>query len=379
MKILHVITGLNSGGAEGVLYRLCTGDPPGDDKHIVISMMGRGIYADRLEQHGVIVYCLNMPRGRLTIGSLLRLYRIIKRSKPDVIQTWMYHANLIGGIVARLAGVRTVVWGIRRANMDPAKSSRTTMLVSTISAKLSSFLPKKIISCSIKATQTHQALGYQADKFVTIPNGYALDILQPNGSARIDLRNELGIQANAFVLGMVARFDVQKDHANLLRALALLRANTSDNFVCLLVGQGMTSSDKALTDLIDQGRLHDHVMLLGQRNDIPSVMNALDLHVLSSLGEGFPNVLAEAMACGTPCATTDVGDAALIVGKFGWVVPPRDSHALFGAIRAAESKFRSDPAGWETLRVSCRKHIVANFELSQMIKSYRDVWLKFSP
>ncbi len=253
------------------------------------------------------------------------------------------------------------------------------MLVSSISAKLSSFLPKKIISCSIKATQTHQALGYRADKFVTIPNGYALDDLQPNGSARADVRNGLGIQANTFVLGMVARFDVQKDHANLLRALVLLRTNTSDNFICLLIGHGMTSSNKALTDLIDQERLHDHVMLLGQRNDIPSVMNALDLHVLSSLGEGFPNVLAEAMACGTPCATTDVGDAALIVDKFGWVVPPRDSQALFGAIHAAESKFRSDPAGWKALRVSCRMHIVANFELSKMIKSYRDVWLEFFP
>lgn len=373
IKILHVITGLNNGGAEAVLCRLAIADQQYGNQHHVVSLMDRGIYADRLEQAGVAVSTLNLPRGRVTWSGLVGLYKLLRQVRPDVVQTWMYHADLIGGVVARLAGIKAIAWGIRHANHDPAHNSRVTLLIARICAGLSNWVPAKIISCSVKATQLHQTLGYCSDKFINIPNGYALENLKPGAQARRAVREELAISSDAFVVGMVARFDPQKDHQNLISALAQVK-QSGRQFVCLLVGVGMDTGNARLLAQLDAAGITADVKLLGARNDIPAVMNALDVHVLSSLGEAFPNVLAEAMACGTPCVTTDVGDAIWIVGAHGWVVSPRKPAALAEGLLKAQTLFEKDPQAWQALQHACRAHIMDNFELSQMCKRYRDAW-----
>ena len=184
MKVVHVITGLDTGGAEAVLFRLTTaGCTPGVEHH-VISLMDRGTYADRLEHAGVAVSTLGMPRGRVTAGGLVTLYRLMRQLRPDVVQTWMYHADLLGGLAARLAGVKAVCWGIRQANVDPEQNRPATLMVMRMCARLSGWLPAKIVSCSVKAAELHQAQGYRQQKFVTIPNGYALEDLKPDAAAR---------------------------------------------------------------------------------------------------------------------------------------------------------------------------------------------------
>ena len=223
MKVLHIITGLGGGGAEAVLCRLATADQQTNNQHYVISLMDRGVYATRLEQAGVVVHTLDLPRGKVSWTGLAKLYRLIRQVRPDVVQTWMYHADLIGGVVARLAGIKAIAWGIRHANHDPAHNSRATLRIVWLCARLSSWVTTKIVSCSIKATQLHQALGYCADKFINIPNGYALEQLKPDEQARCTVREELKIASNAFVLGMVARFDPQKDHQNLNWPNALIK------------------------------------------------------------------------------------------------------------------------------------------------------------
>lgn len=373
MKVLHIITGLNNGGAEAVLYRLATAEQQRGNQHQVVSLMGRGIYADRLEQAGVAVNTLDMPRGKVTLGGLYRLYKLVRQARPDVVQTWMYHANLIGGVVARFAGIKAITWGIHHANFDPAHNSRVTLLIVRLCAYLSNWVPAKIVSCSVKATQLHQSLGYRADKFINIPNGYALERLKPDALARSAVREELAIAGDTFVLGMVARFDPQKDHQNLISALGQLK-HSGRQFVCLLVGAGMVASNAPLLAQLNAAGISGNVKLLGARNDIPAVMNALDIHVLSSLGEAFPNVLAEAMACGTPCVTTDVGDASLIVGAHGWVVSPRKPAPLAEGLLQAQTLFEKDPLAWQALQHACRAHIMANFELSQMCERYRHAW-----
>jgi Glycosyltransferase Family 4 len=184
MKVFHVITGLNNGGAEAVLFNLVSTDLQQGNKHHVVSLMGRGDFADRLEQAGVVVSTLNMPRGKVTLGGFFRLYKLIRQIRPDVVQTWMYHANLIGGLVAKLAGVKAITWGIHHANFDPEHNSRVTLLIVKLSAYLSNWVPAKIVSCSVKATQLHRALGYRANKFINIPNGYALGKLKPDVESR---------------------------------------------------------------------------------------------------------------------------------------------------------------------------------------------------
>lgn len=370
MSIVHIITGLNDGGAEAVLYRLCMHDTA--HKHCVISLMDGGKYGPLLQQAGVKVYRLHMPQGRVTMLGLWRLWVLLRALKPHVVQTWMYHADLIGGVVAKLAGVSVVCWSIRHSNLTPGTVKESTILIAKICARLSGIIPTYIVSCSAQAARVHQKLGYCANKFSVIANGYDLKKYNPDSEARVVLRQALGIADNIALLGMVARFDPQKDHANLIAALSILKKQNA-NFCCVLVGTHMDSTNSVLLELLRRFDVMDEVHLLGRRNDIPFIMSALDVHVLSSLGEAFPNVLAEAMACATPCVTTDVGDAALIVGETGWVVLAQNSEAL--AFALSESLIAlADTPGWSIKKQQARDRIVENFSLDKMVRGYQKLW-----
>ena len=374
-KICHVITSLTDGGAETALYRLCTHDK--QYRHTVISLMDSGKYGALLEASGIVVYYLGMPRGRMTLAGLWRLWRLLRSERPGVVQTWMYHADLVGGIVARLARIPTVCWGIRHSNLEPGKSSRSTILIARACAWLSHWIPHAIVSCSVQAASVHQAMGYARGKFVIIPNGYNLVEFAPDSEARAQLRREWEINEQTILLGMVARYDPQKDHANLVNALRLIK-HKNESFQCALIGAEMDDNNHELCRLIESQGVRSNVLLLGERRDIPSVMSTLDIHVLSSsFGEAFPNVLAEAMACGTPCVTTDVGDAAVIVGDTGWIVLPSDSELLANAISEAIAEMQ-DAEKWAVRRSMCRDRVVLNFSLERMVGNYHNVWRNYS-
>jgi glycosyltransferase involved in cell wall biosynthesis len=215
-------------------------------------------------------------------------------------------------------------------------------------------------------------LGYRENKIVVIPNGYDLDHFSPNLEARQRLRAEWGIADNLPLLGMVARYDPQKDHVNLIKALGMLKKSGKE-FRCVLVGTGMDLSNSELVALIEDEDIEDRVLLLGRRLDIQKVMNAIDLHILSSYGEAFPNVLAEAMACGTPCITTDVGDAALIVGETGWVVPPKNPEALLQTIAEALDEWQK-PGKWDERKIAARERINDNFRIQNILETYVREW-----
>lgn len=372
MKIVHVITGLNNGGAEAVLYRLCTHDR--SNSHVVISLMGEGKYGSLLRDAGISLTCINLHKGRITIRGLISLWHSIRVAKADVVQTWMYHSDLVGGIVARLAGVKNICWGIRHSNLTPGTIKKSTRLIAKICAVLSSFIPRKIISCSHAAAAIHQELGYEAKKFCVIPNGYDLSMYTPNDCAGVNIRSELDVDSKVILLGMVARFDPQKDHENLFKALHIFLSDDPDTKLkMVLVGTGMDNQNTELLKLISDYDLRNKILLLGPRSDIPAVMSALDIHVLSSLGEAFPNVLSEAMACGTPCVTTDVGDAALIVGESGWIVSPSNAPELAIALKDAMLAMKNKDS-WICRKIAARERIVNNFGIEKMVHSYNVVW-----
>lgn len=372
--VLHIITGLYDGGAEAVLYRLCTRDEV--NRHHVLTLGNEGKYGPMLTAAGIPVTCLGMPPGRVTMRGLRQMWRTIRQVRPDVVQTWMYHANLLGGIVARLAGQRNICWGIRQSSLDPDRTSRSTMLVHTLSARFSRHIPRRIICCAEKARDLHAESGYDAARMLVIPNGYDLSAFQPDPVAAKSLRAELELGEAERLIGFVARFHSNKDHANLLRAMARLRA-VSVTPVCLLVGYGMEQDNWELVKMIADFDLTDQIRLLGPRTDIPDVMNALDLHVMSSVSEGFPNVLAEAMACGTPCVSTDVGDAAMIVGDTGRVVPPGDPAALADAI--AEMLAELSLPGWPRRQEAARRQVAENFSIDRMVANYNQAWFGPTP
>lgn len=375
MKVIHIITGLNDGGAEGVLYRLCKHDQ--GIRHLVISLSGLGKYGPMLEAVGVPVTTMNMSPGRPSLLAFIRLVRLLRQEKPDVVQTWMYHGDLFGGLAGRAAGIRSVVWGIRRTALEIGKSKRTTIWIAKLLAKLSRWLPVRIVVCGQRAMDVHEALGYDRRKMRFIPNGYDLSVFKPGFDLQGELKASLVSNQSTPLIGMVGRFDLQKDHANLLDAIAALR-DRGLMVKCVLVGRGLDSSNEEIVSWIARRGSEDSVQLLGQRTDIPQIMNALDLHVLSSAyGEGFPNVVAEAMACGTPCVVTDVGDAASIVGDTGWVVPPRDTDALAEAVAAALEAL-IDPRQRNERSARARRRIEEHFSIERMVSSYSALWHEVS-
>lgn len=368
--VLHIITGLEQGGAEAVLFRLTTAQAA-TTRAVVVSMTGPGFYGERLVRAGVIVHALGMPRGRLTASGVVALYKIIREARPDVVQTWMYHADLVGGLAAFLAGSRPIVWGIRNSSLDPRTTARSTRWTVKLCAWLSRYVPSAIICCSEQAAALHARIGYASEKLVVVPNGYDLSRFRPDREAGLELRRQLSLAPQARVVGCIARWDPQKDHPALLRAFKrVLEEGLS--FKALLVGPGIDASNRELVRMIDELRLRSNVILLGARDDIPAVANALDWHVLSSsYGEAFPNVVAESMACGVPNVVTDVGDSALIVGDCGIVARPGDVDSLAAAIERAIRL--PDPERLQ-LGTRCRDRIAQRFDQSAMTDGYERVW-----
>lgn len=376
LRVLHIITGLGQGGAESVLFRLAT-YPEANVEHVVVSLTDEGIYGERLRAAGVAVHVLGMKRGRVSLGGFLALRALIAAERPDAVQTWMYHADLIGGLAARLAGVRAIAWGIRNSGELLERSSRSARMVLRACALLSGRIPKAIVCAAQKSAERHADKGYDRARMVVIANGYDLSRYAPNAEARSRVRAQWGVPQDVPAIGCVARWDPLKDHANLLRAIAaLVRDGRDAGLRCVLIGRGMDTDNAELGALVDKLGLRDRLVLAGPSDDVPAAMNGLDLHVLSSCAEGFPNVVAEAMACGVYCVVTDVGDAAYIVGDAGVVVPPEQPEAL---ARGIETALREVAArGRERAGEAGRARVLENFDIARMVQSYTAVWRRIS-
>lgn len=323
MRLLFIITHLSTGGAETMLLKLLQQIDRGRFTPSVISLVGLGEIGPRIQALGIPVHALGMSPGVPSPHMFLRLVRMLKQLRPDVVHTWMYHADLLGGLAARLAGVRALAWGVRHSNLDPEHNKRATLLVVKACAWVSHWVPRRILTCSERALGVHVAAGYRADKMVLIANGFDLTRFVPDGAARLSVRAELGLPPDTPLVGVIARDDPQKNHLGFVQAAAAVRAAMPQcHFV--LAGQGIDPTHVALGQAIEQAGLQQHMHLLGRRDDVPRLMAALDVLASPSHGEAFPNVLGEAMACGVSCVVTDVGDSAEIVGDTGRVVAAAD-------------------------------------------------------
>jgi len=322
MRVCHVITGLEVGGAEWALCGLL--EALSEPDNTVVALRGESALSARVADLAPLSH-LDMDPGRATPGDVLRLRSVLRRNQPDVIHAWMYHANLATSLA--MTGLRTpVIWGIHHSLSDLASEKRKTRAVIRANAWLSRS-PTRIRYVSALAAKQHSQFGFSTRRALVIPNGYDTDRLKPDPDARARVRRELGIDPATLVIGMIARVHPTKDHENFLEAAAhFLPEHPGTVFV--LVGGGASGDNPPLLAAIDRLGLRPHVRLCGKRTDIPALDAAFDIATLSSRGEAFPNAVAEAMACGTPCVATDVGDAALIIGETGAVVPPRDAPAL---------------------------------------------------
>jgi glycosyltransferase involved in cell wall biosynthesis len=333
LRVAYVIVGLDVGGAETMLERMVVALGP-HVQPLVISLTSLGTIGPRLRARGVQVQALGMSRRQLPgPHTMWRMVQLLRAFKPQVVHTHMYHANLLGGLAARAAGVRAVMWNLHHCNLDAAVNARATLWTIALGARLSRVLPQRISSVAERARDVHVAAGYAAERFVVVPNGFDTTQFQPDTAARSAVRAELGLAADTPLVGMIGRFDVQKNHRGFCEAMARLVQQRPGTHA-LLAGSGIDADNAELAGWLQQHGVPDCCHLLGPRSDIARLMAALDVLMLPSLGEAFPNVVGEAMACGVPCAVTDVGDAALMVGAWGRVVATGDMRGLGDATAA---------------------------------------------
>jgi len=362
-KVIHIITGLNQGGAESVLCKICE-ETLDKFSFTVISLTDKGFFSDKLNTLKIPVYVIDFRNIFLLPISLFRLYNLIKKEKPDLVQTWMYHADFFGGLVAKIVGIDYIIWNIR-GPLNSKKTNLQTHILSRLSAIISKWVPNKIVSCSEYASKIHIEIGYQADKIVIIPNGYKIpDIVNINSFNHVNIDTEV-------ILGMIARYDPYKDHGTLLKALRIVKDN-GFNYRCLLAGSGIDGTNEMLVNLIKSLDLNDNVELLGVISDVNKLFSRLHLHVLSSIDEAFPNVIAESMAMGVPTVSTNVGDAALIVGELGWIVNPSDSNSIAKGI--IEAIREMDKPEWIIRKEKSRQRIIQYFSIEKMCKQYTNLW-----
>ena len=370
MKVLHIITGLATGGAERALYNLLQGGLSTKFDSHVISMTDAGTIGPQIKALGVPVTTLDMPAGRPTLAGLLKLRSVVKTLEPDVIQGWMYHGNLAASLARSMLSERVALaWNIRQTLYQIGNEKFLTQHVIRAN-RFFSKAPDALLYNSQLSRQQHEAFGFASNNGQIIANGIDLQRFSFSQDARQSIRSELAIPAGALLVGHAARLHPMKDHANFLQAagiIALQQANV--HFV--LSGRDVSMENSSLRKLIPDS-LQDRFHLLGERSDMVDLMSAMDLFCLcSAWGEGFPNVLGEAMAVAVPCVATDIGDSALIVGDCGVIVSPRDKAALASGI---ESLLSLPSTERRLLGEQARRRIEDKFTLGAIVEQYADLY-----
>ena len=369
IHVLHLITGLGVGGAEHMLEKLVLGMNRAEFRNTVVSVTGDGQIAARLREAGIPVYSLGLTHPASLVRTILRLRRLILELQPDIMQTWLYHADLVGTLTHMTTPTNTkLLWNLRCSDMDMRQYSAGTRWVLRFLPMLSGN-PLQIISNSEAGRRHHVGLGSREDGWTILPNGFDLARFGPNEAARQRARQQLGISDTDSLVGIIARYDPMKDHANFFAMARQLAKQRSDVHFMLVgrgcePGQAWTAAAKAELG----GRLH----LMGERKDVPDLLPALDIMTLTSAyGEGFPNVLGEALASGIPCVATDVGDAARILGNAGLVVPPRDPAALVAAVQKILDMPMAERDAW---RQQMRQRAEQEFSLADVIARYERMY-----
>jgi glycosyltransferase involved in cell wall biosynthesis len=369
IKIIHLITELNMGGAEQMLLKLVMHMDREQFEPMVISMTDIGPVGIKLIEQGIQVHALGMEPGKPSFIGLAILIRLLKANSPDLIQTWLYHADLLGLIAGKMAGIKRIVWGLRCSNMEFKNYRLLTRITVRLCRWLSIFVDAIIVN-SIEGQHFHVRLGYQKKKMIYIPNGFDLEHFKPDEEARDWLRHELSLPRESVLVGLIARFDPMKDQANFLKAASLLPPS-GENIFFIMVGKEIDNNNKQLLAMMPD-KIKDHVRLLGIRHDIPRVTAGLDIAIsASAYGEGFSNIIGEAMACGVPCVVTDVGASASILGSCGMVVPPKDPEALAIGIQNLLALGKGEMIN---IGKQARIRVMQQYELNQIVSRFESVY-----
>ncbi len=371
VRVVQVITTLSYGGAEIQMARVLAQLDPAVYDVTVVGLLGDDPLRAELESHGARVVALGMRRAVPDPRALLRLARLLRELRPHVVQTWLYHADLLGTLAALLAGVRTVVWTMQTGYMPPGGLNLGGRLAQRLLRLLARRVPARIICSSHHTQEHHQALGYPAARMVFVPNGADTTTYHPDPAARAAIRAELGLDDATVLIGQVARFHAQKDYHNYVQAAGLLHQRRPD-VRFMACGQDVDWQNAELVGWIEEAGVKEAMLLLGLRTDIPAIDAALDLGCLSSaFGETFPLSISETMACAVPCVVTDVGDLGYMVGETGRTVPSRDAAALADALQELVDL---SPEARRELGQAALARVEEVFDVRRTAQQYAAVW-----
>lgn len=369
-RVLHIISGLGIGGAEAMLLKLLRHSDSSRFEHRVIALSDRDEMLEPIRAASEAAECLGMRFSIGLPGVLSRLRSRIVEFRPDVVQTWMYHGDVIGGLVSRWACQAPVVWNLRQSNLQVADNRFPIRLLFKLGAILSKRIPRRIVCGSYSAAEVHSRIGYDEAKMVVITNGFDLDRFAPNRAHALDVRRELGLEESQLLIGMFGRFDARKDHRSFLLAADRVHDEFPDVHF-LLCGSGIDWDNERLLRSIPASGLRSVLHLLEVRHDLPRLTASLDVAVNSSIGEGLSNAVGEAMACAVPCVVTDVGDSARLVGDTGLVVGVGDHEGL---AEAMISLIRMSPARRSQLGAAARGAISRNYEINAVVDRYQSLY-----
>jgi glycosyltransferase involved in cell wall biosynthesis len=329
LRVAFVTTTIDTGGAEAMLVKVVKAMDKGRFQPTVIVLADTTWLAAQLDDAGAKVIALGLYIPLIPLVGMRALCRVVNEVNPDVIQGWMLHGNLAAQIAGSLQG-RPVIWSVRYSRLLPGRERFHVRVLNYLMQYVSRF-PWRIVYNSHKGRALHETMGYDLSRSLVIPNGFDLSRFAPDSVARARYRAAWRITPERLVIGMVARYHPMKDHSTLLEAATILCKRRND-IVFVLAGRGCVKDNPKLMQQVERLGLHESLILLGEREDIHSVVNGFDIGVLSSASEGFPNALGELMACGLPCVATDVGDARWIVGDTGRIVPPQNPRAFADAV-----------------------------------------------
>jgi len=366
MIVLYIVTGLSTGGAEQMLFNLLSVQKNEGVNPVILSLMNEGSLGKKLTDIGIPVYTLNIQANTLSAKALFKLRKIIKSINPDIIQGWMYHGNIAAMVGRALSAVKApVIWSIHHSLDEIDKEKPLTRFLIRLGAITSKYT-SKIHYCSRLSSLQHEKYGYCKSRTIIIPNGFDCSKFAPDSTLRKEVRRQLSIRDDAIVIGHIARYHPIKDHVNFLTAASKLLQTGLDTYF-VLSGAGVTNANNDINSFIRNNGLEKNVILLGERDDIPILMNGFDIYTSSSWSEAFPVVLGEAMACCIPCVATDAGDSSFIVGATGKIVPARNPELLADALI---DMIALGDEGRRNLGKLARQRIIENFSLQTVTERF---------
>ena len=380
MNVIHIINSLKKGGAEGNLYRLCKLHKKNYKQKInitIITLINNGYYEEDLQKIGVKIFSLDFEENNKLLSfikKILILRKIIKKIDPNIIQSWMYHSNFFSLFIQKKYQDK-IFWNIRHSELNFKISKKKTILISIICGLFSRIIPKKIIYCSQKSIEFHENNHfYSKYKTILIDNGYSDKTFYPSQYLRFNFKKKNKIQKKDITLGYAGRYAKQKNIKSLLLAFSKIIKH-HDNVYLYMVGKNISNKNKELSNFVSELKIKKKIFFLNEQKNLLEFYNGIDILVLASHSESFPNVIAEAMLCSTPVLASNAGCSKKIVDKYGFIMDKNDHLSITKNLNKTIDIMVNKKKKWKFLKKSARIQIQKNFSIEKMTNNYLKNWI----